>query len=189
MSYTEIYAFGKDGNAYLFKEINNSWRGAMAIWTVLEEKYLPQYRPSYVPPSVLDSELKDYCNYKPSRCGAIFDKKAMQEIWDLVNGDLMTPEERIVLATTFDKVIIARKDVLDTIDAFNKFEGDTSLKEQAEILQEMYDQGDIIAVGWNQTSVNGDNWENFSYDEDEEEYTPYNVLTGTEHQFIFKGDI
>lgn len=27
MSYTEIYAFGKDGNAYLAGEVHNAWRG------------------------------------------------------------------------------------------------------------------------------------------------------------------
>lgn len=27
MSYTEIYKFGKDGNAECFSEIKNAWRG------------------------------------------------------------------------------------------------------------------------------------------------------------------
>lgn len=29
MSYTEIFAFGKDGNAYMAGAAHNSWRGAM----------------------------------------------------------------------------------------------------------------------------------------------------------------
>lgn len=59
MSYTEIYGFDKAGNAYFKDEVKNSHRGAIAVWSYLEEKYLPPYRPSYVPVHIPDSMVED----------------------------------------------------------------------------------------------------------------------------------
>lgn len=41
MSYTEIHRITKSGNTKRVAEIKNAWRGAMAVWTCLEDKYLP----------------------------------------------------------------------------------------------------------------------------------------------------
>ena len=48
MSYTEIFAFNKEGNAYMAGMARNSWRGAMMIWNIMEERHLPPYIPEYV---------------------------------------------------------------------------------------------------------------------------------------------
>ena len=40
-------------------------------------------------------------------------------------------------------------------------------------------------VGWNQTSVNCDTWEGYSYDEDKDETIPYNCLKQDEHYWLF----
>ena len=45
MSYTEIYAFNQEGNAYMAGMVRNSWRGAMAVWNIMEERHLPPYVP------------------------------------------------------------------------------------------------------------------------------------------------
>jgi hypothetical protein len=51
----------------------------------------------------------------------------------------------------------------------------------------MLNDENCIAVGFNQTSVNGDTWTNFGgYDEEKEEYIPYNILTGNKHWELFK---
>jgi hypothetical protein len=109
MSCTEIFGFDKEGNAYLQDEIKNSWRGAMAIWNILEQRYLPQYRPSFIPDYIADEDIEDYCKYKPSRTSAMFDKNAMQEIWDLANDKRLKDNEKIVLSTTFDDLIIKKE--------------------------------------------------------------------------------
>ena len=175
MSYTEIYGFDKKGIAYEAGEIQNSWRGGMAVWLILEEKYLPQYKP------VHESPIR--C-FKPSRC-TTFDNNVMKEIWDLVNNEKVTRTDRIVLATTFDFCVIRKSELLEVIKAFNDFEGKTSLKEQAAVLDRLYKDDNCIAVGWNQTSVNGDTWTNYGYDEELEESIPYNLNENNKHWFLF----
>lgn len=47
MSYTTIFGFDKDGNAYSQADVKNAFRSGMAIWNALEEKYLLPYVPQY----------------------------------------------------------------------------------------------------------------------------------------------
>jgi hypothetical protein len=186
MSYTEIYGFDQEGAAYLAAEIKNSHRGAMAIWRFLEEKYLPGiYRPSHVPENIPDERIEAYCGYKPTRCNDIMNDKAMKEIWNLYCGDKTTRNDNIVLGTTFDRVIIRKSELPEVIKAFNEFEGETSLKEQAEVLSKMYEDEKCVAVGWNQTSINGSTWVNYGYNEDTDESIPYNLNKGDIHWFLF----
>lgn len=71
------------------------------------------------------------------------------------------------------------------IEAFRKFGGGTSLEEQAGILQRAYDDPEIMAIGWNQTSVNSKTWDNDGgYDDEAQENRPYNCLTGDKHFWL-----
>lgn len=168
MSSTEIFGFNKQGEAYFYDEVKNSWRGGMAIWRILEEKYLPPYM----------------FGFSPSRCSGS-NVEAMGEIWDLVLNENVTETDKICLATTFDKSLVKKEDIPKIVKAFREFDGETSLKEQADILEEMYQDEDCIAVGWNQTSVNGDNWcTKGGYDEEEDDCIPYNCLTMEEHCWL-----
>lgn len=185
MSCTEIVCFKKNGEAEGYTDIKNSWRGAMAIWNILEKKYLPQYRPSYVPNYIPNSMLESYCHYKPSRCVDLMNRDAMKEIWNLFNEANVNEIDKIVLGTTFDKVIVKKENFPKIIDAFNKFEGKTSLKEQAKVLEEMLKDDEIIAVAWNQTSVNENQWTCHEFDEKNEEYIPYNYLKDNKHYELF----
>lgn len=190
MSYTEIFGFNKEGFAYGEADVKNAHRGAMAIWRILEERYLPQYRPSYIPSYIPDEKLEDFCHFKPSRCGAFTDGEAMKEVWNLVDDDRLKVCEKIAMASTFDHVIIKKENLLKLITAFREFEGQTSLKEQADIIEKMLAKEDCIAVGFNQTSVNGDTWTNIGgYDEDADEVIPYNILTGDKHWELFEDKI
>ncbi len=186
MSYTEIYGFNKEGFAYSEADVKNAHRGAMAIWSILENRYLPQYRPSYVPSYISDEELERYCHYKPARTSAFMDENAMKEVWNLVDDERLKDCEKIALASTFDHVIINKDDFPRLINAFREFEGQTSLKEQADIIEKMLTDENCIAVGFNQTSVNGDTWTNLGgFDEEVEECIPYNILTGDKHWELF----
>ena len=120
MSYTEMFALKENRSIdYDWKEeVRNSYRGAMAIWIILEKKYLPS----------------------------------------LPKPDRLSYNEKIVLLSTFDNVLIKRENFKKVIDAFNSFEGETSLKEQAKIIQDFNEDKDITAIGWNQTSVNCSPW-------------------------------
>jgi hypothetical protein len=187
MSYTEIYGFDKEGNAYCEAEVKNAWRGAMAIWNTLEKKYLPKYRPSYVPSYISDDNVEGFLGYKPSRLTAMMDDKAMKEVWGLANDSRLKDCERIALASTFDRVIIKRENMLRLISAFREFDGETSLKAQADLIEKMLNDENCMAVGFNQTSVNGDTWSNFGgYDDEKDEEIPYNIFTGDKHWELFE---
>ena len=194
MSTTEIYAFGKDGYAYLYGRTRNAWRGGMAVWMLLEERHLPVYVPEWVKkqywyrPGMTKEELKENIGYSPTRCAPSLHTKEnpMQDIWELQHDKNIPLHERICLYTTFDEALVKRENIPAVIDAFRKFGGETSLPEQADILEKMLSDPDIIAVGWNQTSVSADNWDTLGeYDEENEENKPYNCLTGKEHFWVF----
>ncbi len=192
MSCTEIYGFDKEGNVYLQAEISNAWRGAMAIWESLEEKYLSPYIPDYIKhanwysPEMSFNEIVARNGFKPSRLLPSFGEGSpVQEIWDLADSEKVCVTDKIVLFTTFDKVLVKKEDLSRVIEAFNAFEGETSLKEQAAVLQKMLGNENCIAVGWNQTSVSADTWGNYNYDDETDERLPYNCLTQDEHYWLF----
>lgn len=174
MSFTEIYAFDKAGNASLYGETRNAWRGAMAVWKTIEDKYLPPYR------------LHGTTISRTVVGGLGKDNPAMQ-IWELADSLKLPIDERIVLHTTFDRCLVKKEHLRHVIDAFNRFEGDTSLPLQAQILAKAEKDPDIIAIGWNQTSVMADTWSNAGgYDDEKDEPIPYNCLTGTDHYWLFE---
>lgn len=192
MSQTEIYGFDQSGNAYFKAGIKNSWRGGMAIWAFLEERYLPPYIPDYVKATnwyydgISFDEVVEKLGYAPTRVTSPLGKdNPLQAIWDLADSEELSLNEKIVLYTTFDSMLVKKEDLTRVIEAFNKFEGVTSLKEQAIVLVEMLKDENCIAVGWNQTSVNVDNWCNCIYDAESEDYLPYNCLTQNEHFWLF----
>lgn len=190
MSCTEIYAFDKKGKPTLYGRVRNAWRGAMAVWMEMERRYLPSYVPEYVKnccwysDGLSASEIAKCLGYVPSRCSA-FHNEAMNEIWELYNKEDVPETDKIVLATTFDDCLVHKEDLPKVIEAFRKFGTETSLNEQADILQQAFDDPDIIAVGWNQTSVNADTWCDYGYDEEKDESIPYNCLTMEDHWWLF----
>ena len=54
--------------------------------------------------------------------------------------------------------------------------GETSLKEQADILQEIYDSGDYTAVGWNQNSISCEMWNEYNYMTEENHWWLFDEL-------------
>lgn len=187
MSCTEIFGFDKEGNAYHQADVKNAWRGAVAIWRILEATYLPPYIPQYARQLGITTsgECKRRFAYTPLRCNT-FEKGAIEEVWNLSDRQDVTLTDRICLYTTFDKCLVKREDIPKVIEAFRAFAEGTSLKEQADVLEQMYSDENCIAVGWNQTSVAVESWANFGgYDKDNDTPIPYNCLTGTEHYWLF----
>ncbi len=183
MSYTKIYKFNKKGDASGLVDIKNSWRGAMAIWGIMENKYLePLPKPIWM-------NDKDYKRGYSRTCQQpSFNDDApnpMKPIWDLWTNKKVNRIDKIVLGTTFDNVVVMLDNIKETIEAFEKFEGETSLKEQAETLKESLSDKDLIAVAWNQTSVCGDTWTNYNYNEETEESIPYNIKNQDKHWNLF----
>lgn len=195
MSCTEIYAFDKAGNAYLYSEVRNAWRGAMAVWDIMEDRHLPMYIPGFIKccnwyrPGMPAEEIERRNGFKLRRMSISMSTNEKpdpaDEIWALADNPDVPKHERIVMHTTFDRCLVKREDIRRVVDAFRQFEGNTSLKEQADILELMAADPEIIAVGWNQTSVNGGNWANAGGYDENGEWIPYNCLTMDRHYWLF----
>jgi hypothetical protein len=140
MSYTEIYRITKAGNTIMAGEIQNSWRGAMAVWNILEDRYLP-------PKLVYGMKISRMSSFSPAD---------QQEVWDLVNDTRLTESEKIVLQSTFDNVLVLKDDIYKLTKAFREFNGNTSLPEQADLIEQIATHKNCWAICWNQTSVNAD---------------------------------
>lgn len=172
MSTTQLSGLTRDA-AFRIGETQNSWRGAMAIWKLLEKKYLPPYYPEWA----VD------LNGSYTRT---LSSETMKPIWDLVNSDKVSFMDKVVLCTTFDWVLVRRENINVVLEAFGNFEGETSLKEQAEIIQAaIQEYPKIVAIGWNQTSVNQDNWLDYYYEEENDERISYNLEKDKKHWFLF----
>ena len=167
MSYTEIYKFTPKGNVKFVAEIKNSFRGAAAVWDIVGNRYLGKYIPDYT--KNLPAEMKH------ESYSRMMDKEEMRKVWALYKSKDISEVDKIVLLSTFDYAVCMFKDLPRLVEAFNKFEGETSLPEQAEHLQALLKRKTVLAVAWNQSSVG-----EFLLGE------KYNLLTGTEHFDIFK---
>lgn len=153
MSCVEIFKFDKEGNSETYGQVKNSWRGAMAIWEIMGKKY---------------------CGHGAS----IFDINKMREIWNLVDNQIVPVHERIVLFTTLDKCLVKKEDIPKTVEAFRKFDGNTSLEEQALILEKIYQDDDCIAVGFHQNSVSCEQWFGYNCLHKEEHFWLFDELEG-----------
>ncbi len=186
MSYTEIYIFGEDGAASFYWEVDNAFRGAMAVWMQIEKKYLPSLP---VPDWEFNPTPGKY--YSRFAVASFTDegRKLLKEVWDLrFKESPLSKNERIVFLSTMDEAIIKRENLPELIKAYREYEGETSLPEQADILEKIYnEEPGVIAVGFNQTSVCADPWVSEEQDEDGE-WLPYNILEGKEHFDVFDCD-
>lgn len=175
MSYTEIFGFNKNGDAYSIGEIRNAFRGAMAVWTIIEKKYLPPWKPLWA--MTIESDYSRVSDMSG---------ESMEEIWSLFKSDKVTEIDRIVLGSTFDNVIVMKKDISKVLECFRAFEGESSLKEQADLIVDHLIDHDPEAIAWNGTSVNSDNWCNYGGQDEDDEPIPYNLNTGDRHWDLFE---
>lgn len=150
MSYTELYRITKGGKVVQFAETHNSHRGAMAIWMIMEKKYLHPYFPSWA------TQMPENDRYYRC-CGG--DKEALTELWDLIDKNFVSFNDKVVLGSTYDNVYVKRENIDELLTCFDEFGGETSLKEQANEIRELikFDKK-FIGIAWNQTSINGDVW-------------------------------
>lgn len=155
MSYIEIFKFDENGDSESFGEVKNTWLGSMRVWDILGEKY---------------------CGHGAS----IFDMGHMKAIWNLVDDKSVTYDEKIVLCTTFDKCLVKKEDIPKVIDAFRKFDGNTNLNEQADVLESLYEEPNCIAVGFHQNSISCEQWFDYNCIRDKEHFWLFDKLKESE---------
>ena len=149
MSYCEIIAF-RDGVPAESKEFKNSYGGCAFVWDALYTKYLKDPKNKY------ENWLT-----------------AGKPLWDLAKKSYLRRFERIVLASTFDRAIIGKKDFADYAKCLRMFESAyhddavCHLPEWADFV----DTCDAEAIGFYGMSVSEYLWEVHS----EDETRPYNL--------------
>jgi len=179
MSYTEIYTFDLDGKTTDCYDIENSFRGSMMIWTILERKYLLSLpTPEWAKYS---KEVHDYY----SRC-ATMNIEAMKEIWHLNRSNGLSIEEEITLASTMDGVLIKSKDLNRLISAYEYFatvtddQGMTNLPQYIEVIKKISIDPTVSAIGFSISQCNSP-W----YKQVDDDEVPYNYNIDTNHWWLF----
>lgn len=168
MSYTTLFKVPERGEIEEYAEFENSWLGAYTVWTEMAKRYL------------------DWDVLPMSREGD------MKPLWDLTKADRVLLNDRIVLATTFDQVMVRRENLAVVVAAMADFaqrHKPGHLPQQAEALRVLAADESCYAVCWNQTGVNGDAWREPSGEMDEygddEVYRMYDLAKDTNHWFLF----
>lgn len=166
MSYSTILTIESNGDVVPHTEIHNGTL-AMTIWNHISKEY----------------GLRILFGEKP-------------EIWSWCGQGKLKRHHDIVMAFTFDHVIVYKKDIPKLIEAFNEFmlECPTeNMKTQIETLTKIQEE-DIIGVAWQQTSVSDSLWTTNPMDDvDSEDYDvdldisiPYNIYEGDKHWDLFE---
>lgn len=167
MSYVTIHKVPEVGAIESYAEAENAWLGAMYIW---ESMYL-----RYVSKGVYDLDQVRMNMHRN-----------MQSVWDLAKDEQIPLEFRIVLTTTFDKVMVRRADLPRVIGAFSSFRlafgGDNNLGQQQKALRELLNDETCYAVCWTQTSVADDIW--MVYEQEKDDHRWYDLSRDTGHWFL-----
>lgn len=82
-----------------------------------------------------------------------------QKLWELFEDERLTMNERIILGSTYDYVLVKKEDIPLVIDAFKSFENESNLLEETGILSSLLNDKTCVAIGW-QSSIT-DMWDNY----------------------------
>lgn len=136
MSYIEIIKFKEDKTHELAGKVQNASRHHQVIWNYFAKKYLGL----------------EYFNVHS-------DCVEQQKLWALFEDERLTINERIILGSTYDYVLVKKEDISLVIDAFKSFENESNLLEEADILSSLLNDKTCVAIGW-QSSIT-DMWDNY----------------------------
>ena len=170
-----MHIAGPNGNFEHAVEFRNSFGGAMYVWMEMVDKYLPGYSP-------YDDQYK--------------------KVWALPKSGRMKRHEVIVMLSTFDNVVVKAENFIAVAEAMEQFYEEQGAAQsnkvchlhlQAEALRKLDSEREEKgwrAVGWNQTSVNGDSpWYGFQENlDDEDDWTPYNLDKRDLHWFLMEDE-
>lgn len=142
-----MYAVPHSGPIEPLEEFGNAWGGAIRIWNSLIGAYLTPASESQI-----EREI---------RIGRMM-MGGFQEVWALGRGDRLKAFERLVLLSTYDKVIVEAARCAELAAAFREFDrvhpagGVNHLPAMADVLDRI--PSSVAGVCWQQTSVAEDQW-------------------------------
>jgi hypothetical protein len=215
MSKTILYAILNRKPLAFVGEAHNSHRGASQFWSYLWGKYmypLPEDgpEPEYLRhPFFLDGQKPDVEEWRKSMSETHWfwtkigvDKKLAKQVgqrfWDLWKDPRLQWWERVLLVSTFDRVMVMKSDIPPIIHSMQIYDqvnpGHSHFDEQIPILQKIFADKKMLGVCWHQTSVDADVWEVENDDTFRARLKKAgNILYGTEtsnyHRFIYPNDV
>lgn len=171
----QIYKFNLSGEVDLISEIDDIFNGCFSIWNYFDEKYLEPIENPYTVKNSL-KEKRFFRSYD------LLKQDSLKEIFELFDTDKLTRNEKIILGSTFDRIIVKKENIEELINAFNSFDFDSNLKEQSKIISEEFKKDkNLLGICWNQNS-NRNNW--IMFDDNGNEYK-YNLKLNI-HINLFK---
>ena len=187
MSYMILYGFDTAGNIHEIAAFDNSWRFAPAIWGKLEARYLPPYIPEYVKgmpwyhEGITMGEIYGH-GLHPTRVACMYEEKGMKQIWALFDKPKVSREHRILLGATFDYTVIRSEELPELTDVF-RASGLALPREMADVLDAHKDE--YIAFALEASLFAGCSWMCLGPVDAEGNGTPYNLLSGNSHLYLF----
>jgi hypothetical protein len=171
MSRTELYKVVKRHGGVdivLAAEFENSFHGAMFVWNTMARIF------------------------KGWSAFPMIDEERQQMVWDLWKNKLDVGFiDRLVLASTFDWAVVKKENFEMLAHAFKEFhrkyatqEYGSNLWRQADRILELMQDSSVLAVCWNQTSVNDPCW--YEWSEELGEDLVYNFDEGDDHWDVFE---
>lgn len=170
MSYASMYAVNADGAASETATFGNSFRGFWLIWETLSQRYLG--RPQG------------------------FDPESMRLVWALAKREDVRWEDRVVMAMTFDRVLIKRENCPELVRCLRDYavradDPGHTFAFADEIKALLESDPSVQAVGWNGTSVSESYWSTKYREGENEDGTswereePFDLATDEGHWFLF----
>ena len=160
------------GDVEYHQEYGNAWGGHARIWTSIWDKYIKDHSKEY------DTWLSPSEN--------------QERLWASYKDEHIPIQVRVVMAMTFDRVLIAKaqfKLMATTLRKFMElfpYGGVDHLPAWADELELLVDDETVDAVGFHATSVAENPFE--VYREEEDDSRPYNVNTDEGHAYLFDMD-
>lgn len=184
MSYTELHYVPRQGELYGVKEYRNSHRSASLWWQTLANHYRPAMD------GAEKIKLHDFgFDYTKAFWGGADD--GMRPVWMLAGCQEVEPHHRLVMALTFDHVILEYQRLERAARALEQFVKDFGTintghaEEIARDLVAVPAGKDLVGVCFTWTSVADDVWRYFPPNEDDE-CRWYDVSKGSGHYWLFE---
>lgn len=179
MSYTIVHKVPETGGITEGFEIHNAWLGAMHIWESMYWRYV-------------HVGARDEFSFGMMMTRDLDKPNGIKRVWDLAKETRVPIDERIVLTTTFDGVMVKREHLPRLAEAFRVFirsghDNTSNISLQIQAYDKLALDETCYAVCWTQTSVAGDAW--LVYEEDKDDHRPYDISRDSKHWFLFNDEM
>ena len=168
MSYTTLYLVPESGEIRTYREYHNASRFAWLVWDTMSKLYLHKGAIEFM---ISGNHADD----------------ALQPVWDLWKNPNVPMNHRLVMASTFDRVMVRRENLPRLADAYEQYS--KAVKDPGHILTMVNDLRSLandpacLAACWCQTSVSSDAWRVRESLEDDSRL--YDVSLDNDHWFLF----